>query len=127
LVVLRIRPTRPILLGVLLTIPLGLSPLLPSLRAPLLVMAAITVPVGVVCAVFLSEVGGRPLRRRVLQLAGPLAAGVGPRPALVAAAGTVVVPSLLALAAPGVRRAPGRPAPTDRPAATHLPELARAT
>jgi len=142
-VALRIRPRRPILLGVALTIPLALAPLLLGLRAPLLVVAAGAF-VGGFCIDIFAVLWDTAMQREIpadalsrvssydalgslmfgpigLLAAGPLASQVGPRPALIAAAATVVVPSLLALAAPGVRRLRAHPAP-----AAEQPELALA-
>ncbi len=147
-VALRIRPVRPILLGVLLTIPLGLAPILLGVGAPLLVVA-VGAFVGGFCIDLFAVLWDTAMQREIppaalsrvssydalgslmfgpigLLAAGPLASQFGPRPALLAAGASVVVPSLLALASPGVRTLRDRPAQaTDQPVvealATDLP------
>jgi MFS family permease len=141
-VALRIRPARPILLGVALTLPLALAPVLLGLRAPLLLVAAGAF-VGGFCIDIFAVLWDTALQREVppaalsrvssydalgslmfgpigLLAAGPLAGTVGPRPALLAAGATVVVPTLLALAAPGVRHL--RAAPATEPAGNLVDE-----
>ncbi len=139
-VALRIRPARPILLGVLLTIPLALAPVLLAVGAPLLAVAAGAF-VGGFCIDIFTVLWETTMQREVppaalsrvssydalgslmfgpigLLAAGPVASQWGPRPALMLAGATVVVPSLLALLAPGVRGLTNRPtpAPVDEPA-----------
>lgn len=141
LIAIRIRPRRPILLGVLLTFPLALAPLLLGLGAPLWTVVVGAFVGGLAIDIFgvlwettmQREVPPEALSRVSsydglgslmfgpigLVAAGPLAAGLGPRPALLVAAAVMLVPTALALISPGVRnlRAPqAQPQPVPVPA-----------
>jgi MFS family permease len=124
-VVLRIRPRRPILVGVLLTFPLAAMPVLLGLRAPLWAVVAGAFTGGlsvdffailwettlkrVIPAAALSRVSAYDALGTLmfgplgLVAAGPVAAALGPRHALFVAAAAMVVPTGLALLSPGVR------------------------
>lgn len=147
-IAIRIRPGRPILLGVALTLPLALAPLLLGVRAPLwtVVVGAFVggmsidifgvlwettmqreVPPAALSRVSSYDVFGSfmfgPLG---LIAAGPLATSVGPRPALVAAAIVIVLPTVAALFSPGVRRMRGPAAAAAPPAEPALGAVASA-
>jgi MFS family permease len=137
LVAMRIRPRRPILLGVCLTFPLALAPLLLAGHAPIVLVAAgafvggagidifgvlwdttmqRTVPEELLSRISSYDALGSLLLGPVgLILAGPLITGVGTRSALVIAGVSVLVPTALALLAPGVRQMhlPAAPTPAD--------------
>lgn len=137
-IAIRIRPRRPILLGVILTFPLALAPLLLGLGAPLLVVAFGAFLGGMAIDVFgvlwetsmqravppaaLSRVssydalGSLMLGPIGLIAAGPLASGLGTGPALLIAAGSIVVPTALALLSPGVRSMRALEPPVEPPA-----------
>lgn len=124
-VAIRIRPARPILLGVVLTFPLALAPLLLGLHAPLAVVTAGAFLGGVAIDIFgvlwdtamqrsvpptaLSRVSSYDALGSMLLgpigviLAGPLATWLGPRRALLVCAAATVIPTALALLSPGVR------------------------
>lgn len=130
LVAMRLRPRRPILLGTLLCIPVALPYLLLGLSAPLwsIVIGAFLLGVcfdvfGVLWQTTLQrEVPAEALSRVSsydalgslmfgplgLMLAGPAAAWVGPKNAMIGCAALVVLSTLAALLSPGVRnlRAP---------------------
>lgn len=124
-IAIRIRPRRPILLGVALTFPLALAPLLLGLSAPL-VFVAIGAFIGGLCIDIFGVLWETSMQREVppaalsrvssydalgslmfgpigLVVAGPLANWVGIGPALLCCAGSIVLPTALALFAPGVR------------------------
>lgn len=125
-IAIRIRPRRPILLGVFFTFPLALAPLLLGIGAPLWTVVAGAFVGGLCIDVFgvlwettmqqavppeaLSRVSSYDALGSFMFgpigaiVAGPLAAGVGVETALVLAAATVVVPTALALTARGVRQ-----------------------
>lgn len=125
LIAIRIRPRRPILLGVLLTFPLALAPLLLGLHMPVAVVAAGAF-VGGMCVDIFGVLWETAMQREVppaalsrvssydalgslmfgpvgLVAAGPVAAAMGIYNALLACAGAIIVPTALALLAPGVR------------------------
>ena len=140
-VALRLRPRRPILVATLLTAPAALPYLLLGLGTPLWTVVAGGFVQGVCFDIFgvlwqttmqreipaaaLSRVSSYDALGSLmfgpigLLLAGPAAVLVGPRPALVGCAVIVVLTTLAALAAPGVRalRAPAD-TPADTPAGT---------
>jgi predicted MFS family arabinose efflux permease len=142
-IAIRIRPRRPMLVGVVLTFPLALAPLLLGLHAPLLVVAAGALAGGLCVDIFgvlwqtslqrgvpeaaLSRVssydalGSLLLGPIGLILAGPLTGWLGTRDALFAVAASVVVPTGLALLAPGVRQMRMPPLPDDAAATTAVP------
>jgi MFS family permease len=124
-IAIRIRPRRPILVGVLLTFPLALAPLLLGLGTPVLVVAAGAL-IGGLCIDIFAILWETSMQRSVpeaalsrvssydalgslllgpigLVVAGPLAAWVGSRHALLVIAAAVVVPTAAALLSPGVR------------------------
>lgn len=128
-IAIRIRPRRPILLGVALTLPLALAPLLLGVRAPLWTVVTGAFAAGMCIDIF-GVLWETTMQREVppaalsrvssydalgsfmfgplgLLAAGPLATSVGPRAALVAAAGVIVLPTVAALFSPGVRRMRG--------------------
>ncbi len=143
LVAMRIRPRRPILLGVVLTFPLALAPFLLAIHAPVLVVAAGALVGGAAIDIFgvlwdttmqrsvpeamLSRIssydalGSLLLGPVGLIVAGPLVAGVGTTNALFVASASVLVPTALALLAPGVR-AMRMPAAADPGEAALSPE-----
>ncbi|GAA0397225.1 MFS transporter [Microbispora corallina] len=124
-VTLRLRPRRPILVATLLTLPTALPSLLLGAAAPLWSVVLGAMVMGVSFDIFgvlwnttmqrevppeaLSRVssydalGSLMLGPIGLMVAGPLAVVTGPRPALTACGVIVVLVSLAALAAPGVR------------------------
>jgi len=132
-IAIRIRPRRPMLLGVLLTFPLSFAPLLLGLRMPLAVVAAGAL-VGGACIDIFGVLWETAMQREVppaalsrvssydalgslmfgpigLVAAGPLADALGTDGALLFCAGTIIVPTALALLSPGVRTMRMRPAP----------------
>lgn len=137
LIAIRIRPRRPILLGMFLTFPLALAPLLLGLGAPLLIVASGAFLGGMSMDIFgvlwetamqraippaaLSRVSSYDALGSLmfgpigLVVAGPLASGLGASKALLISAATVIVPTALALLSPGVRtmQAPAVPVDVD--------------
>lgn len=147
-VALRLRPRRPILVATLLTAPAATPYLLLGIGAPLWSVVLGAVVQGVCFDVFgvlwmttmqreippaaLSRVSAYDALGSLmfgpigLLLAGPAAVLIGPRPALVGCAVIVVLTTLAALAAPGVRnlQAPEQapdPAPDPAPPPTVVP------
>ncbi|HKE66597.1 MAG TPA: MFS transporter [Micromonosporaceae bacterium] len=143
-IAIRIRPRRPILFGVLLTFPLALAPLLLGLRAPVLVVAAGAL-IGGLCIDIFAVLWETSMQRSVpeaalsrvssydalgslllgpigIVVAGPLAAWLGARHALLVVAASVVVPTALALLAPGVRT---MQMPAETPAAESVADVAQ--
>jgi predicted MFS family arabinose efflux permease len=136
-VAIRIRPRRPILLGVALTFPLAIAPLLLGLHAPLALVTVGAFVGGMAIDIFgvlwdtamqrsvppaaLSRVSSYDALGSLmfgpigLVLAGPLATWLGPRHALLVCAAATIIPTALALLSPGVRtmRMPG-PAQPER-------------
>ncbi|NUW43238.1 MFS transporter [Nonomuraea rhodomycinica] len=132
LVSLRLRPSRPILVGTLLCLPTAAPYLLLGLGAPVWAIVAASFALGVCFDVFgvlwqttmQREVPAEALSRVSsydalgslmfgplgLMLAGPVAALVGTREALLGCAALVVLSTLAALLSPGVRnlRAPAQ-------------------
>ncbi|MEV4458747.1 MFS transporter [Microbispora sp. NPDC049633] len=124
-VTLRLRPRRPILLGTLVTLPTALPYLLLGMSAPLWTVVGGAFVMGVCFDIFgvlwqttmQREIPAESLSRVSsydalgslmfgplgLLLAGPAAIAVGPRPALVACGTIIVLVTLAALLAPGVR------------------------
>ncbi|GIH65190.1 MFS transporter [Microbispora siamensis] len=124
-VTLRLRPRRPILLATLLTLPTAAPYVLLGLSAPLWTVVAGAFVMGVCFDIFgvlwqttmQREIPAESLSRVSsydalgslmfgplgLLLAGPVAIAVGPRPALVACGAVIVLVTLAALLAPGVR------------------------
>jgi predicted MFS family arabinose efflux permease len=144
-VAIRIRPSRPILLGTLLMFPSTLMYLLLGLAAPLwtiVVSSAIlgicfdiygvlwmttvqrVVPAEALSRVFAYDALGSFMFGPIgLLLAGPAAAAFGARPTLLACAGVMVVATLAALLSPDVRRmrAPEAEPVNERVSATTHP------
>ncbi len=124
-VTLRLRPRRPILIGTLVTLPTALPYLLLGMSAPLWTVIGGAFVMGVCFDIFgvlwqttmQREIPAESLSRVSsydalgslmfgplgLLLAGPAAIAVGPRPALVACGTIIVLVTLAALLAPGVR------------------------
>jgi predicted MFS family arabinose efflux permease len=122
---LRLRPKRPIFIATLLTIPTALPYLLLGLSAPLWSVVLGSFLLGICFDVFgvlwqttmQREIPAEALSRVSsydalgslmfgpigLMLAGPVAAAIGPKPALVGCAVIVTLVSLAAALAPGVR------------------------
>jgi MFS family permease len=125
-VAIRIRPSRPILLGTLLMFPSALLYLFLGLAAPLWTIVLSAAILGVCFDIFgvlwmttlQREVPAEALSRVSaydalgslmfgpigLLLAGPAAAAFGARPTLLACAGIIVLATLAALLSPDVRR-----------------------
>ncbi|MEV7801866.1 MFS transporter [Microbispora sp. NPDC088329] len=125
-VTLRLRPRRPILVATLVTLPTALPYLLLGMSAPLWTVVGGAFVMGVCFDIFgvlwqttmQREIPAESLSRVSsydalgslmfgpigLLLAGPAAVAVGPRPALVACGTIIVLVTLAALLAPGVRR-----------------------
>jgi MFS family permease len=124
-IAIRIRPKRPILLGVLLTFPLALAPLLLGIGAPVPIVAAGAFVGGMSIDIF-GVLWDTTMQRSVpeemlsrissydalgsllfgpigLIAAGPLVVGLGSSKALLITSASVIVPTALALLAPGVR------------------------
>lgn len=140
IVSLRVRPSRPIFVAVLLCLPSALPYLLLGLAAPLWAIVAAAFVLGVCFDVFgvlwqttmQREVPAESLSRVSsydalgslmfgpigLMLAGPVAQLAGTRTALLGCGVLVVVSTLAALLSPGVRnlRAPVAPSPAPAPA-----------
>jgi hypothetical protein len=133
LVAIRLRPRRPILLGVLLTFPLSLPPLLLELHAPVVALV-IGALVGGLCIDIFTVLWETAMQRAVppsalsrvssydalgsmifgpigLIAAGPLTKTLGTGGALLTCAGLIIVPTALALLSPGVRTMRMPPAP----------------
>jgi hypothetical protein len=133
MIAIRIRPKRPIMLGVLLTFPLALAPLLLGIGAPVAIVAAGAFVGGMSIDIF-GVLWDTAMQRSVpeemlsrissydalgsllfgpigLIAAGPLVVGLGSSKALLITSASVVVPTALALLAPGVRgmRMPNTP------------------
>ncbi|GIH59018.1 MFS transporter [Microbispora rosea subsp. aerata] len=124
-VTLRLRPRRPILLGTLVTLPAALPYLLLGVGAPLWTVVGGAFVMGVCFDIFgvlwqttmQREIPAESLSRVSsydalgslmfgplgLLLAGPAAVAFGPRPALIACGAIIVLVTLAALLAPGVR------------------------
>ncbi|WP_405395043.1 MFS transporter [Microbispora hainanensis] len=124
-VTLRLRPRRPILLGTLFTLPTALPYVLLGIDAPLWTVVGGAFVMGVCFDIFgvlwqttmqreippesLSRVssydalGSLMFGPLGLLLAGPVAIAAGPRPALVACGAIIILVTLAALLAPGVR------------------------
>ncbi|MEU6424291.1 MFS transporter [Microbispora sp. NPDC046973] len=124
-VTLRLRPRRPILVATLLTLPTAAPYVLLGLSAPLWTVVAGAFVMGVCFDIFgvlwqttmQREIPAESLSRVSsydalgslmfgplgLLLAGPVAIAVGPRPALVACGAVIILVTLAALLAPGVR------------------------
>lgn len=124
-VALRIRPKRPILLGVLLTFPLALAPFLLGIGAPLPLVTVgafvgglsidifavlwdtamqRTVPEDLLSRISSYDALGSLLCGPIgLVAAGPLVVGLGSSKALLITAASVLIPTGLALLAPCVR------------------------
>ncbi|GIH49252.1 Predicted arabinose efflux permease, MFS family [Microbispora rosea] len=124
-VTLRLRPRRPILFATLLTLPTAAPYVLLGLSAPLWTVVGGAFVMGVCFDIFgvlwqttmQREIPAESLSRVSsydalgslmfgplgLLLAGPVAIGVGPRPALVACGAVIILVTLAALLAPGVR------------------------
>ncbi|GAB3148463.1 MFS transporter [Microbispora hainanensis] len=141
-VTLRLRPRRPILLCTLFTLPTALPYVLLGVDAPLWTVVGGAFVMGVCFDIFgvlwqttmqreippesLSRVssydalGSLMFGPLGLLLAGPVAIAVGPRPALVACGAIIILVTLAALLAPGVRglRVAGDE-PAGVPAASH--------
>ncbi|MBX6384634.1 MAG: MFS transporter [Microbispora sp.] len=140
-VTLRLRPRRPILVATLLTLPTPAPYVLLGLGAPLWTVVGAAFVMGVCFDIFgvlwqttmqreippesLSRVssydalGSLMFGPLGLLLAGPVALMVGPRPALIACGGIVILVTLAALLAPGVRGLRvADEEPTGLPAAT---------
>ncbi|MFF4416075.1 MFS transporter [Streptosporangium sp. NPDC001559] len=138
-VTLRLRPSRPILIATLMTLPTALPYLLLGISAPLWTVVLGAVVMGVCFDVF-GVLWNTTMQREIppealsrvssydalgslmfgpigLMLAGPAAILVGPRPALLGCAALILLASLAALLFPGVRglRAPVQE--TEAPAA----------
>jgi hypothetical protein len=148
-IAMRIRPRRPILLGVCLTFPLALAPFLLAIHAPVIVVAAGAFVGGAAIDIFgvlwdttmqrsvpeevLSRIssydalGSLLLGPVGLIVAGPLITGLGTTSALMIASVSVVVPTALALLAPGVRHMhlPSAAAPPDAVPVPAAPALAQ--
>ena len=129
-VAIRIRPRRPLLLAMVVTLPIGLQLITLALHAPLWVVSAaafltgmgLSVHLALWFTVFQREVpehaqsrvssydafGSIVLTPLGAAVAGPVAAGIGIEEALLAAAGISLVMQLWALSLPSVRaiRAP---------------------
>jgi len=127
-IAMRIRPRRPILLGVCLTFPLALAPFLLAIHAPVVVVAAGAFVGGAAIDIFgvlwdttmqrsvpeevLSRIssydalGSLLLGPVGLIVAGPLITRLGTTSALMIASVSVLVPTALALRAPGARHMP---------------------
>jgi MFS family permease len=125
-VAIRIRPSRPILLGTLLMFPSSLLYLLLGLAAPLWTIVLAAAILGICFDIFgvlwlttlQREVPAEALSRVSaydalgslmfgpigLMLAGPAAAAFGARPTLLACAGIITLATLAALLSPDVRR-----------------------
>lgn len=136
-IAIRIRPSRPMLLGVLLTFPLSFAPLLLALHMPVPVVFAGALVGGACIDIFgvlwetamqrevppaaLSRVGSYDALGSLmfgpigLVAAGPLAAGLGDHGALLVCAATIIVPTALALLSPSVRTMRMRPAEAAEP------------
>lgn len=124
-VTLRMRPRRPILVATLLTLPTALPYVLLGANAPLWTVVGGAFVMGVCFDIFgvlwnttmQREIPAESLSRVSsydalgslmfgplgLLLAGPVAIAIGPRPALIGCGAIVVLVSLAALTAPGVR------------------------
>ncbi|XVQ86070.1 MFS transporter [Microbispora siamensis] len=124
-VTLRLRPRRPILVATLLTFPTAAPYVLLGLSAPLWTVVGGAFVMGVCFDIFgvlwqttmQREIPAESLSRVSsydalgslmfgplgLLLAGPVAITVGPRPALVACGAVIILVTLAALLAPGVR------------------------
>jgi MFS family permease len=124
-VTLRLRPRRPILVATLLTFPTAAPYVLLGLSAPLWTVVGGAFVMGVCFDIFgvlwqttmQREIPAESLSRVSsydalgslmfgplgLLLAGPVAIAVGPRPALVACGAVIILVTLAALLAPGVR------------------------
>ncbi|MEV4293261.1 MFS transporter [Microbispora rosea] len=124
-VTLRLRPRRPILVATLLTLPTAAPYVLLGLSAPLWTVVGGAFVMGVCFDIFgvlwqttmQREIPAESLSRVSsydalgslmfgplgLLLAGPVAIAVGPRPALVACGAIIILVTLAALLAPGVR------------------------
>jgi hypothetical protein len=134
-IAIRIRPSRPMLLGMFLTFPLALAPLLLGLHAPLYAVAAGAF-VGGACIDNFGVLWETSMQREVpaaalsrvssydalgslmfgpigLVVGGPLANAVGTSRALILCAVSIVVPTALALLAPGVRHMRLTESPAD--------------
>ncbi|WP_182897837.1 MFS transporter [Microbispora sp. H10830] len=125
-VTLRLRPRRPILVATLLTLPTAAPYVLLGLSAPLWTVVGGAFVMGVCFDIFgvlwqttmQREIPAESLSRVSsydalgslmfgplgLLLAGPVAIAVGPRPALVVCGAIIILVTLAALLAPGVRR-----------------------
>jgi MFS family permease len=144
-VAMRIRPKRPILLGVLLTFPLAAAPFLLGIGAPVPVVAFGAFAGGMSIDIF-AVLWDTTMQRSVpeemlsrissydalgsllcgpigLIAAGPLLVSVGSSRALLISAAAVVVPTALALLAPGVRGM-RMPAPDQGASQVAAPEVA---
>lgn len=125
LIAIRIRPRRPMLVAVALTLPTALPYLLLGVYAPLWTVVLGAVVMGICFDIF-GVLWETSLQREVppdvlsrvssydalgslmfgpigLLVAGPAAAVFGARPALIACAGLIVLATLAALCSPGVR------------------------
>jgi MFS family permease len=124
-IAIRIRPRRPMRIGMILTFPLALAPVLLGVHAPLYLVAAGAF-VGGLCIDIFGVIWETSLQREVpaaalsrvssydalgslmfgpigLAMAGLLVSWFGPRHALFVAAAAVVVPTAAALLVPSVR------------------------
>jgi hypothetical protein len=124
-IAIRIRPKRPMRLGMILTFPLALAPALLGVHAPLYIVAAGAL-IGGLCIDIFGVLWETSMQREVpaaalsrvssydalgslmfgpigLGLAGLLVTWYGPRHALFVAAAAVVVPTAVALCVPSVR------------------------
>lgn len=130
-IAIRLRPRRPMLLATLVTLPTVAPYVLLGVGAPLWMIVAGAFVMGVCFDVFgvlwettlqreipaeaLSRVGSYDALGSFmfgpigLFMAGPVAAAIGPKPALLGCAGLMVAATMAALAAPGVRRMRARP------------------
>jgi MFS family permease len=146
-IAIRIRPRRPILLGVGLTFALALAPLLLGIGAPLWSVVAGAF-LGGLCIDIFGVLWETSMQREVPPAAlsrvssydamgsfmfgplgaiaaGPLVTSIGVRAALVAAAATVAVPTALALLAKGVREVRVSPPQPGLAEADSTPATAR--
>ncbi|MEV0727149.1 MFS transporter [Polymorphospora sp. NPDC050346] len=124
-IAIRIRPRRPMLVSVLLTVPTALPYLLLGIYAPLWMVVLGAVVMGICFDIF-GVLWETSLQREIppdalsrvssydalgslmfgpvgLLVAGPAAAVFGARPTLIACAGLIVLATLAALCSPGVR------------------------
>jgi len=136
-IAIRLRPRRPMLLATLVTLPTVAPYVLLGISAPLWIIVVGAFVMGVCFDVFgvlwettlqreipaeaLSRVGSYDALGSFmfgpigLFVAGPVAAAIGPKPALLGCAALMVAATMAALAAPGVRRMRARPVAVPGP------------